>query len=69
LTPIQLTPQKLLPEELESAQAVISFHALPDIYPNKRIVQYWENVPPVSENYIRARDVIQNRINHLVNDL
>jgi len=69
LTPIQLTPQKLLPEELETAQAVISFNALPDIYPNKSIVQYWENVPPVSENYAQARDVILIRINHLVNDL
>jgi arsenate reductase (thioredoxin) len=69
LTPIQLTPQKLLPEELETAQTVISFNPLPDSYPNKSIIQYWENVPSVGENYSQARDVILNRINHLVNDL
>ena len=69
LSPTELTPQKLLLEELETARRVITFCELPDEYQGKAVFEYWENVPPVSEGYERARDIIVAKIKVMMKKL
>ncbi len=69
LTPSQLTPQKLLPEELEAAEHVVSFYELPAADVGKTHIEYWNNVPAVSEDYEKARDMILARIQDMIKDL
>jgi arsenate reductase (thioredoxin) len=69
LAPTEPVPQKISPQEIETAQQVITFCELPDEYPRKNNIERWEDVPPVSENYKRARDVIVAHISQLVNTL
>ena len=69
LTPIVLAPQKLTGSDLESARRVVSFCELPDEFQASSVVEYWKDVPPVSENYERARDVIVDRLRQLMESL
>ena len=68
LTPTESVPQKLLMENVKSATQIISFCELPEGY-DKKGVEQWDNVPPVSENYETARDAIVERINQLINNI
>lgn len=67
LTPTEVVPQKLSLADVESAQRIITFCELPAEYQPKVSVEHWENVPPVSENYGKARDAILERLNRLMN--
>ena len=66
LTPTESVPQKLTVIELQSAQRVITFCDLPAEYPQQTQSERWEDVPPVSENYEKARDVIVERIHQML---
>ena len=66
LTPTESVPQKLTVAELQSAQRVITFCDLPAEYPQQTQSERWEDVPPVSENYEKARDVIVERIHQML---
>jgi protein-tyrosine-phosphatase len=67
LTPIESVPQKLSPNDLQSAQQIISFCELPEEYQNKIPIEQWNDVPPVSQNYETARDTIRKHLNQLLN--
>jgi arsenate reductase len=69
LTLTESIPTKLDQRELESAQHVVSFCTLPEEYLQGAQVEYWEDVPPVSEDYERARDAIVERLKRLLNHL
>jgi arsenate reductase len=69
LTPTESVPRKLSLSDVESAQQVITFCKLPVEYQEKAVIEPWEGVPPVSENYEQARDAILERINKLINTL
>jgi arsenate reductase (thioredoxin) len=69
LTPTESIPTELDGKELESAQRVISFCVLPEEYLRKARVEYWEDVPPVSEDYGRARDAVVERLKELIHQL
>ena len=69
LTPTESMPTKLDSKDLESAQRVVSFCTLPEEYVQKARVEYWEDVPPVSENYEKARDAIVVKIKELVRNI
>jgi len=66
LTPAETIPQKLSPADLEDAQQIVTFCELPEEYQNKVAIERWSDVPPVSENYAKARDTIVERLNHLL---
>src|SRR6185503_4073845 len=68
LTPTELVPQKLSLEDVESAQRIITFCELPAEYQQKANVEHWNGVPPVSEDYQKARDAIVERINRFLNN-
>jgi protein-tyrosine-phosphatase len=69
LNPTESIPTKLDQRELESAQRVVSFCTLPEGYLQEAQVEYWEDVPPVSEDYEKARDAIVERLKGLLNHL
>jgi arsenate reductase (thioredoxin) len=68
LHPPESAPKKLTEEDVESAQCVIAFCELPIEYEQKSMVEHWEEVPPVSENYVKARDAIIERVRRLLNE-
>ena len=66
LTTTELVPQKLSLADVDSAQRIITFCELPAEYKQKASVEYWDGVPPVSEDYQKARDEIVERVNQLL---
>ena len=69
LTPTESIPQKLSLEEIQAAEQIISFCELPtEFQPNVKM-EKWNDVPPVSQNYERARDIIMEHLRQLINHL
>jgi len=69
LTPGESIPRKLTGEDLESAERIVSFCDLPDEYQQKAIVEQWDGIPPISEDYQKARDAIVARVQTLIEHL
>lgn len=69
LTPTEPTPQKLTPADMQSAQRLITFCELPVEYQQQDIVERWDDIPPVSQNYETARAAIVKRLNYFVNQI
>ncbi len=70
LTSTELSPQKLQPAEIESAQRVIIFGDLfghPDYQGIE--VENWNEVPPVSKDYQVARDAIVEHLKQLLAEI
>ena len=68
LTPQESTPQKLTSADVQSGQRVIAFCELPIEY-QQALVERWDDVPPVSENYETARDAIIKHINSFISQI
>jgi arsenate reductase (thioredoxin) len=66
VAPTEPVPQKLTEADMQSAQQVITFCELPTEYQGQAIVEEWNDIPPVSENYEKARDVIIKRIRQML---
>jgi protein-tyrosine-phosphatase len=66
LIPTESSPQPLSPADIESAQRIISFCELPEEFQNKIPVEQWADVPPVSEDYEKARDAIIEKIDQIL---
>jgi len=64
VTPTESIPQKLSLRDVENTQRIIAFCELPVEY-RKGTVEQWNEVPPVSEDYEKARDAIVEKINRL----
>lgn len=69
LEPTEKSPQKLSPNDLGFAQRIVSFCELPVEYGESITVEQWDDVPPVSVDYEKARDAIVERIQKLLNDV
>ena len=69
LTPTESIPQKLSLADVESAQRIVSFCELPEEYQKITIMEQWESIPPVSENYATARDAIIQHLNLLIGNI
>ena len=67
LMPTESIPQKLSLADVESAQRIVAFCELPEEYDEKVVIEQWNDIPPVSENYEKARDAIVERIKQLIN--
>jgi arsenate reductase len=67
LAPTESTPQKLSLADLKSAQRIVTFCELPMEYHNKVAIEQWDDIPPVSEDYEKARDAIIARLYLLIN--
>ena len=67
LTPSESRPQELSMEDVHSAQRIVSFCELPLEYGEVTVVEQWNDVPPVSQDYDKARDAILENIHDLLN--
>jgi arsenate reductase (thioredoxin) len=66
LSPNESVPQKLSAADIESAQQIVSFCLLPEEYQKKFAIELWDDIPPVSENYEKARDTILAKLKALM---
>ena len=69
LTATESVPQKLSPVDIETAGRIVTFCELPEEYQGNADVERWDGVPPVSEDYEKARNAIVERINRLLESL
>ena len=69
LTPAESTPQKLSLEALQTGQRIVSFCELPKGFEEKAVIERWEGIPAVSENYEQARNVIIERLKSYLDHL
>jgi len=69
LTPTESVPQKLTLTDSESAGRIVSFCELPEEFQGRVSIDQWDGVPPVSEDYEKARDAIVERINKLIGNI
>jgi Protein-tyrosine-phosphatase len=63
------TPRRLSSTDVAQAMRVVSFCELPHEYGDHIPVVRWNDVPPVSENYARARNVIVENVARPLDDL
>ena len=77
LVPTESAPQQFTLDDMRSAQQIVSFCELPIEYKSMRTdgqppfstTEQWDDVPPVSESYDKARDAIIAHINVLVDKI
>jgi protein-tyrosine-phosphatase len=62
-------PTKLSEGDLVGASRIVTFCKLPETYYKKVTVEEWDDVPPVSEDYQKARDAILHHIERLLDKL
>ena len=63
-------PQQLLATDVASARAVVSFDVdLTPFNPTQRPVSHWDRMPPVSEDYQRAKNAILQKLDDLLRQL
>lgn len=63
------SPTKLTQADAAGAALVVTFCELPGSYTKAAPVERWDGVPPVSEDYAKARDEIVGRIRRLLDGL
>jgi protein-tyrosine-phosphatase len=66
LLPTETAPKIVVSSEIEDAVRVIAFCELPLEYRVKATVEQWDGVPPVSDDYGKARDAIIEKLNSLL---
>ena len=69
LEPTESATRKLSLKDVQSAQQIVSFCEMPAEYQEGIIVEQWDGIPAVSENYDNARDAIIERLEHLLNNI
>jgi arsenate reductase (thioredoxin) len=69
LAPDSRIPQRLSPTEVAAAALVVAFCPLPAGYGGCDSIEVWDDVPPVSEDYERARDRLLERLGQLLDRL
>lgn len=62
-------PQRLSAKEAMHARRILAFCLLPPKYHTLAPVETWNDVPPTSENHVRARDAILTHLRKLIQQL
>ncbi|HEX6623547.1 MAG TPA: hypothetical protein VF064_07525 [Pyrinomonadaceae bacterium] len=62
-------PAKLVQADAAGVTRVVTFCELPEAYVTTARVERWDGVPPVSEDYEKARDEIVGLIRRLLDEL
>jgi protein-tyrosine-phosphatase len=65
----QFKPRKVMPEELQTAARIISIGCTPEELNGAGQVEYWDDVPMVSQNPERAREAIRTHVKWLITGL
>jgi len=69
LTSSESAPKRISKADLTNARRVVTFCLLPDDYPGEVKVENWDGVPPMDEDYGKARDWLVERVNRLLEEL
>jgi arsenate reductase (thioredoxin) len=62
-------PRKLSAADVAGALQVVAFCPLPEAYAKTTPVAHWDDVPPMSQDYNRFRDLVIERIRRLLEEL
>ena len=62
-------PKKLSKDDVGGVSRVVTFCKLPEEYYQKAPVEEWNDVPPVSEDYLKAREAILDHVKRLLDEL
>ena len=62
-------PRKLTRPDVVGAVRVVTFYRLPEAFANVTPVEQWDDVPPMSEDYNKFRDIVVERIKRLLAEL
>ena len=62
-------PIKLSLADVEAAERIVTFCELPEEYAQKVTVEHWDDIPPVSEDYAKARDAILEKLKRLIENI
>ena len=62
-------PKQLSKDDIVGVSRVVAFCQLPEDYYKAVSVQEWKDVPSVGEDYNKARDVMVERIKHLLDEI
>jgi hypothetical protein len=54
---------------MQSAQQVIIFCELTSGYKPQGMIEHWNDIPPVSQNYERSRDAIIVHLKQVINNI
>jgi protein-tyrosine-phosphatase len=66
LAPTESVPQILSPADIELAQHIVAFCEIPIEYKNAVTIETWDDIPPVSDDYVSARNAILKRLHQLM---
>src|SRR5215207_10260728 len=66
LAPDELSPAALSHADAAGAARVVTFCELPEAFVTATPVERWDGVPPVSEDYEKAREEIVERLRRLL---
>jgi protein-tyrosine-phosphatase len=66
---VERSPAKLTQADADGAARVVTFCELPEGYAAAAPVERWDGVPPISEDYAKARDEIVERLGRLLGAL
>lgn len=69
LLPATIIPLKVSQKDVSDAWQVILFYPLPQTIQTNKNLQFWNELPPVSEDYQKARDAIVLKVTHLLDSL
>ena len=69
LVVVERSPAKLTQEDAAGAARLVTFCELPEGCAAAATVERWDGVPPVSEDYEKARDEMVERIRRLLDGL
>lgn len=69
LVVVDRVPAKLTETDTARAVRVVTFCELPTACATAARIERWDGVPPVSDDYEKAREEIVERLRHLLDDL
>jgi protein-tyrosine-phosphatase len=61
--------KQLSEADVVGTSRVVAFCKLPEKYYQKAAVEEWDDVPPVSEDYLKAREAILDHVKRLLDEL
>jgi protein-tyrosine-phosphatase len=62
-------PRKLSKADVAGAVRTVAFCKIPEAYTTAARMEQWDDVPPMSEDYNRFRDIIVERMKRLLDEL
>lgn len=62
-------PKKLSKADVTNSVRVVAFCKIPEAYTSATPVVQWDDVPPMSEDYNKFRDIIVERMKRLLDEL